>query len=278
MPIGFSIAARSPIMPTLLDIQRVMHSALVDPEAGDAEALIVGDGLLPRERLAIYRNTIIGVLVNALRLSYPAVERLVGGEFFEGAARSFVAGRLPQSAYLNDYGREFPEFLNGFAPASSLPYLPDVAQLEWAVNRALHAPDQPSLNAAHLAGVDPADHGRIRFSPHPSLTWLRVAYPADTIWRAVLNGDDAALAAIDLSAGSVALVIEHLPGGVTVSRLDDGAWQFLSSLCEGATLQAALDAAAGIDPGIELAEHLSLGRLCGFTVNKGASDFSKEAA
>ena len=99
-------------------------------------------------------------LTNALRLSYPAVRRLVGAEFFAGMAAQYIAAHPPRSACLNDYGGAFATFLAGFLPAAGLAYLPGVARLEWAVNRALHAPSAVALNVAALAGIDPQDHGR----------------------------------------------------------------------------------------------------------------------
>src|ERR1700683_4968067 len=130
-------------MPALLELQRSLREQLFgDPTRADAsggEALLAGDdGAL---RLAIYRNTAFATLVNALRLSFPAVQRLVGADFFEAAAQQFIRASLPTSAYLNDYGADFPGFLSHFAPAAGLVYLGDVARLEWAVNRALHAGD-----------------------------------------------------------------------------------------------------------------------------------------
>ena len=226
-------------MPTLLELQRAVHHGMVDRDTGDAVALVIDDGIAPHDRLAIYRNTMISVLINALRLSYPTVERLVGSEFFERAAHFFQSERLPKSAYLNDYGSDFPEFLGAFAPGAPLPYLVDVARLEWAVNRALHSPDVAPLDKVRLAAIDPADHGLIRLQAHPSLTLLRVTFPADVIWRAVLDHDDDTLAAIDLHDGGAGLLVERGPAGVVVSRLEASSWQFLSDLCSGETLQAA---------------------------------------
>lgn len=262
-------------MPKLLDVQRAVHRGLLDPESGAAATLVVDDGLAPSDRLAIYRNTMISVLANALRLSYPAVERLVGTEFFEGAAHFFLSERLPKSAYLNDYGGDFPEFLGGFAPAASLPYLVDVARIEWAVNRALHAPDVAPLDKVRLAAIDPADHGLIRLQAQPSLTLLRVTFPADVIWRAVLDHDDDTLAAIDLHDGGVALLVERGPAGVVVSRLEPSAWHFLSDLCSGEALQVALNRATDIDPGLELAEHFAVGRFIAFSLENMVSTFAK---
>src|SRR5882724_3945962 len=127
--------------PSLLELQRAESAGLADGEQLPAAFGAVVDGIDAAERLSIYRNTSVSTLTTALRLTYPAVQKLVGDEFFEGAARVFIEGHPALSPWLDQYGQGFCAFLAEFPPASSLPYLPDVAELQWAVSRALHAPD-----------------------------------------------------------------------------------------------------------------------------------------
>lgn len=253
-------------MPSLRDVQHAMRRSLLQDAEGDAALHIVGAGLAPRQRLSIYRNTMLATLSNALRLSFPAVHRLVGADFFEGAAQIFAGEQPPLCADLNAYGAEFPDFLQRFEPAATLAYLADVARLEWAVNRALHAPDVQALDASMLATVAPSDHDRVRFVAHPSISMLRSNLPVDAVWRAVLQHDDAAMAAINLSSGPVCLIVERLVDEVEVERLDERAWRFATALLGGQPLGAALDVAQGVDASALLAEHLLAGRCIAFRV------------
>jgi hypothetical protein len=249
-------------MPALLELQQALRGQLFGDAPPLGDALLAGEDSAPL--LAIYRNTCLSALVNALRLSFPAVQRLVGAEFFEAAAREFIRGSLPASAYLNDYGADFPGFLSRFTPAAGLAYLGDVAQLEWAVNRALHAGDAPRLDLTRLARLDEPALSRVSFSAHPALSLLRLESPADAIWRAVLEQNDAAMAAIDLAGGPVHLLIERDAAGVQVRRLDAAAWEFTAQLCAGTPLYAVL--AGGPQPAADawLAEHLAAGRFVQF--------------
>ena len=253
-------------MPSLHEVQNAIRMSLLQRDDSTAAAYIVGDELAPEQRLSVYRNTFVSSLANALRLSYPAAFRLVGAEFFEGAAQIFARERPPRGAYLDEYGAELPEFLASFPPAASLAYLPDVARLEWAVNRALHAPDVEPLDVVRLAGLEPTDHDRVRFVTHPSVSLLRADFPVDAIWRAVLAQDDTALAAIDPSAGPVRLMVQRLATGVDVTRTDERAWRFAAGLCASQPLGAALDASVGIDAPALLAEHIAAGRFIGFSL------------
>jgi hypothetical protein len=253
-------------VPTLLEIQQAMRGGLTGSDI--AIAAMLADGNAP-DRLDIYRNTVLLALTKALRLCYPAVGKLVGEEFFDGAAKVFVASRLPQAAYLDQYGGDFPDFLSTFEPAASLSYLAEVARLEWAVNGALHAPDAGPLDLQALAGTAADGASQVRLIPHPSVRWLRLRYPADEIWRAVLDGDDRALGAIDLDAGPAHLLIERAASGIALHRLDEVSWRFGERLGQGEFLQAVIDTTSGIDATRALAEHLASGRFIAFEVASG---------
>ena len=240
-------------MPALRDLQCALGSALLDGSAiQDAP-----DPLL----LAIYRNTSLSTLSNALSLTFPAVQRLVGSGFFETVAQEFIRANPPGSAYLNDYGQQFAGFLAQFPHAAGLAYLADVARLEWAVSCALHAADAAPLDLASLAELDTALMPFVRFVPHPSITVIRLDTPADAIWRAVLDENEAAMQAIDPAAGPVWLLIERSAMGIQVRRMEGAVWRFTRRLCAGEPLQAALDG-EGLDA--VLADHLASGRFIGF--------------
>jgi hypothetical protein len=253
-------------MPSLFELQCAMRSRLLDdasPAAnGHLEAI-----LSPADRLSIYRNTSRSALTNALRLNYPAVQRLVGEDFFAAAADIFITGEPPRMAWLDFYGAEFPEFLEGFEPAASLPYLPDVARLERAVGRALHALDAAPLAPADLASVAEGDQARVCFEPHSAVSLVTSKYPVDSIWRAVLASDNAALAAIDLSSGKVWLLVERNANGIEVTRLDELHWRFAEALFSGRPLAVALESIASAQTPGWLAEHLAAGHFGGFSLS-----------
>ena len=252
--------------PTLLELEHAMYRGIVGRDDAEAAACIVADGIDPAARLEIYRNTFASVLTNALRLSYPAVHRLVAAECFEGAARLFIDEQPPQSANLDDYGSGFADFLARFPAVAALAYLPDVARLEWAVSRALHAPDTAPLDIVRLAALTEDEQARVRFAPRPSAGLVRANHPADSIWRAVLAKDDAALAALDPASGPVWLLVHRAETGVEVNRLSEDAWHFTTALFAGRPLCSALEEAPCAEAQALLAEHLAAGRFIEFNL------------
>src|SRR5207245_9178933 len=90
----------------------------------------------------------------------------------------------PAGPLLFEYGESLPEFLAAFPPCRHLQYLPDVARLEWAINRALHAEDAEPLDPTRLRGLSPAGAARLALRLHPSASFLESRWPADRVRRA----------------------------------------------------------------------------------------------
>ena len=135
-------------MPVLADLQAAFAGALLDPAKAAPTALSSSEGRRQSRRFDVYRNNVTVSLVEALESAFPAVCRLVGAEFFKAAARVYVRQQPPRSPVMLFYGETFPEFLETFEPAAGVPYLGDVARLEWARLKAYHAADAAALPIA----------------------------------------------------------------------------------------------------------------------------------
>ena len=163
-------------MPSHLEFARSFQIAL------NADQLPVGaqadDASEIAQRFNVYRNNAAYGLAQALSRQFPATERLVGAECFAGVAKIFIEQSPPRSPILTDWGIEFPQFLAGLGSLSSLPYLPDVARIEWARSRAYHAADAKPVDATRLNTL--AQHHRLHL--HSSVQILTLATPAGSIW------------------------------------------------------------------------------------------------
>jgi hypothetical protein len=251
-------------MPTLREVQRAVARAIFSADGDEALGHIAEDAIAAAERFAVHRNNAAVTLIEALRLVYPVVDKLVGAEFFAGTARAFIARHPPRTACLNDYGAEFADFLGAFPVAAGLAYLPDVARLEWAVNGSLNAPDDAALEPAALATLGESARGRVRFAPHPAVRLLAVRYPADAIWRAVRAGDEIALAAIELSVAPISLLVERRREGIAVRRLTPAEAEVTALLFSGVALSDVAAQQDGATLVSLLAEHLAYRRFAGF--------------
>jgi hypothetical protein len=249
-------------MSSLLELQRGMRMTLLAGNDAPPSTVISG-ALTAAARVRIYRNNVLGNLTGALRLTFPAVERLVGADFFAAAAARFISAAPPASADLYEYGAAFPAFLAAFESAQGLAYLPDVARLEWAVNLALHAPLAPILVRDALLSVPEEHQPGLRFVAHPSLSLLALAHPAKAIWEAVLTEDAQArafcLAKIDLTVGADILAVLHGIDGLALFRLTPTAYDLALALKDGEYLADALDLVPPEDAAPLLGRFIALG-------------------
>jgi Putative DNA-binding domain len=228
--------------------------ALRDPNLAVPRGVTARNSDSPRERFAIYCNNVVVGVVSALEARFPATRKIVGEDFFKGAAKLFAATQPPRSPLMLFYGDAFPAFLADFEPAREVPYLADVARLEAARARAYHAADAKPLAPAALSGGLPEAIAGMRFILHPSVEIVASDYPVVTIWA--MNSGEIDLAPISDWRGEDALVSRR-GFDVEVRRLPPGAKSFLQDLAAGNPLGTAAAAALAGDASFDLAANLA---------------------
>ncbi len=222
-----------------------------DGAGADAAALVAG--LAAQPGFAVYRNTVLKGAIDAIEANYPAVARLVGGEWMRAAAAVFVRAEPPVEPSLLRYGAGFPDWLSTFPPAADLPWLADVARLDRAWTEAHVAADEPPVEAAAVAALAPDELARAVLRPHASARWHVAAdAPIHTLWQrnrrsAAELPDEAVGADLDWRAEGALLtrprdVVESIP-------LDAAGASFLDACAAGGTLADAAAAALAVGIG-----------------------------
>ena len=260
-------------MPSLAEYQQAMHAYLLaEQEAPQPVARwCEGEPTMATVRLAVYRGTVLSTLLNALRLSYPAVRLVLGADYFDAVAGDFIRSAPPRSAYLNDYGEKFAAFVAGLPTTATLSYLADLARLEWAVNRALHAPQVATMDPARLQALEPDAAASLCFRARPDITVLALCCPAERIWQAVLERDEIAMRSIQLSSGVGWVMVERdAERALQIRRMSDAVGSMSGRLFAGVPLHAALNVTdeSGQEPALlhaALADHFACGRLVDFS-------------
>lgn len=237
-------------MPTLGELQVSFRRALFQDDATVTRA-VLGDGVLPEARMAIYRHHVLTTLTEALQVVYPVVCRLLDARFFAYAADQYIRQQPPTGPCLFDYGATLPCFLATFPACCDLVYLPDVAWLEWAIHAAWYADDAVPLSPESLRGVAPDELAGLTLVCDPSVCYVSSPWPIDRIWCA--NQPDAEPGAtVRLDAGAAYLEVRRLDDAVTFHALAVGIFAFRSVLAEHRPLAEALEAALTAAPDFDL--------------------------
>jgi hypothetical protein len=243
-------------MPSLREVQRGFAAAIMFADRGATASVgIVAAGLTPAQRIAIYRNNVLGNYRKVMAATYPVVQRLLGPQRFGDVIEAFVRAYPSSRGDVNRYGGELSRFLSTYAPARELPYLPDVARLEWAIDQANIAAEAGALDLAALAGVPEGALGELRFKLHPSAQLVLSTYPIFHIWQANQPGNSAD-DRVDLGVGGDTLLIARGANGVTVERLTPGAHAFLFALAHNLRLADAVERALAAEASFDLSDAL----------------------
>ncbi|MEX0753406.1 MAG: DNA-binding domain-containing protein [Xanthobacteraceae bacterium] len=229
-------------------------SALLDPERATPAVVAGPNGKAAKKRYNVYRNNVTVSLINALAATFPATQRITGTDFFRAMARFHVRATPPTSPLLFDYGRDFPDFIERYEYARSMPWLADVARIERAWLDAYHAADAEPLSPQTLASIPAERLADIVLTPHPATRVVRSRFPAVTIFAANRSGDP--IDRIEATEPEDALVIRPRLE-VTVRRLPLGGAVFLTRLIASEPLGAAAAAAFADSAVFDLAGNIA---------------------
>ncbi len=245
------------------ETQAEFAGALREPDLPVPAGIALTAGAPSQKRFGVYRNNVALSLIEAIADGYPVVKQLVGDEFFTAMARTYVAANAPQSPVLLDYGADFAEFIAGFEPASGLPFLADVARVEWAWQCAYHAADHPPATMTALEALTPSKIEQACLNLHPSFNLVTSDWPAVSIWHLHQTSEDPAAEMQHLTPQAEAAIIVRPSYDVDVRLIPPAMAGVVAALRDGAPLGRA----AAVLPE---ADQTQLGQLLHLLFSSGA--------
>ncbi len=236
---------------SLRDAQRWMQQRIRHPAAGsDRRLLNPQRGTPGEERLAVYAGGYAARIREALDESYGAIRHVLGDRAFAKLADAY-AKRHPSHDYnLSFAGRDLPEFLGEYPLSRDLPFLPDLARLEWLVCQAFHAFDQPPLALPQLATLPLEAWAQLHLIFQPSVGLLSSAWPVRDIWEARTRPREQTR--IDVRQRPQRVLVFRRGEQVACELLDETPYRLLEGLLAGRTLGAVCDELAARGGSAEL--------------------------
>ncbi len=228
-------------------------AAVLTGEKAPILSWINGNGLVPEARLQVYRNIVFNNLMAALRSAFPVVEKLTGDDFFEGVAARYISCEPSRSGNLQDFGYRFPQFLASLAQVADVPYLPEIARLEWMRQEAYLAADAEAIDLAALAGLDEEGIKTVRLQMHPSLRLLSSDFPVMDVWMFCQEKSSGRL---QLTGEGQSLAVWRSGENISMQELDTARYQWVALLNGRSTLGASTDNVTERHPEFDLAGSL----------------------
>jgi hypothetical protein len=153
------------------------------------EGQVVGTARVPvATRLGIYGDAYRARLAEALQANFPALAKLLDTEDFGALAAHYVAAHDSSFFSIRYYGHELPQFLSTHPDYTDAPVLAELARWEWAMTGTFDAADASPLVHTDLSLLSPQEWAQLRFTWHPSMARLGLAWNVPQLWQA-LNED-----------------------------------------------------------------------------------------
>jgi hypothetical protein len=234
-----------PAPPSLSELQAGFARAMIDGAAPALLPWIGTRGIEPAARLQIYRNAILATQVASLVASFPAVERMLGVDCFDGWATRYAAWHGSRSGNLQNLGDDFADYLEARPELSGLSWLGDLARLEWLRQCTMLAADACALDALALqaallaAGDDPLLHLL------PCVHAIAAAFPVLDLWR---HCESPETLSVNLAGGAQGELLWRDEGQVAMQACTPATVALVTALKDGKRVTAAVEAAHALDP------------------------------
>ncbi len=198
--------------------------------------------------LKAYQSNQQALALRSLQTAYPVVEQLIGADAFAMLASDLWRQAPPLRGDLAQWGADLAGLIQSIEALNAEPYLPDVAQIEWALHRLATAADA-SVDLSTLALLTTQAPDTVTLQLYPSATLLASDFPAASIVSAHLYAQptfEVVGQKLRAQTPEVALLWRNgLRSMLTTCPAADAL--FIQNLLDGASLSAALDAAADFD-------------------------------
>jgi len=166
------------MQPSLAELQRALAAQIVKGEGPDLDAWIS----VPTEadiasRVAVYVQGYPARIREALRETFPAVAQILGDGSFAALADRYAKDVPADLRNLNLVGAAFPAALESDRVSDDLPFLPALAELEWAVDRCFHADLLAAFEPSVCSGWSLEEWERAKIGFQPGLALICAPWP-----------------------------------------------------------------------------------------------------
>ena len=135
------------------------------------------------KRLSIYANAYRLRIIEALATAYPKLHSLLGDDYFDSTARSYIKQYPSTYRNMRWVGGEMAAHLQATLPQH--PIASEMAQFEWALGIAFDAEDAPIVSLQDMAKIPPENWAALTFILHPSAHLLPLQLNVVQIWNAL---------------------------------------------------------------------------------------------
>jgi hypothetical protein len=166
------------MQPSLAELQRALAARILAGEGSGLDAWIrVPSEADSAARVAVYVQGYPARIREALRETFPAMAHILGDGSFAAFADRYARELPSDTRNLNLVGADLPAYLESDRVSDALPFLPALAELEWAVDRCFHADLLRAFDPSTCSGWSLDDWERVKIGFQPGLALVCAPWP-----------------------------------------------------------------------------------------------------
>ena len=175
---------------TLTQMQNAFQGFLLRTQESDsiASAVVSDTRGSATWRLDIYAYAYRMRLIDALIQDFEALHTLLGDDQFHSLCHDYIQQHPSRHFSLRYLGQHMAYFLRTHDLYRQQPVLAELATFEWAMTEAFDAADATVITLDTLAQLTAEQWSDLRFSTHPSVQQLELAWNVAEIWSATRQG------------------------------------------------------------------------------------------
>ncbi len=135
------------------------------------------------KRLSIYTDAYRLRIIEALATAYHKLHSLLGNDYFDSKARSYIKQYPSTYRNIRWVGGEMAAHLQATLPQHLI--ASEMAQFEWALGLSFDAEDEPIVSLQDMAKIPPENWAEFTFKLHPSALLLPLQFNVLQIWNAL---------------------------------------------------------------------------------------------
>jgi len=225
-------------------VEKLDPKRYVEPHPKLLSSFIETPNASRNERLSVYAEAYFSRLLEVLENDFATTRRALGDEFPRvcGAYLELHPSRSPN---IENIGARFPTFLRTYSGTSEVPYIHDIADLEWGKIEAFYAPDSEKINLDSLRETPESAWPEATFETDPSVRLMSFDYPIDLLCEIEDDGKfESARKA--LKKERIFVLIQKQNDWPVVKRVEENQYLVLSSIREGRNLSDILSRLSGL--------------------------------
>lgn len=156
-------------------IQRMFEKASPASPSEDTE-------IPQKDAISVYQNNYIESAIRALSITYPSVRKTLEESDFRALAKAYIKKHPKHCFDWADYGESFSAFMFDVEQLAELPFLPELAELDWRLMHIERAKNR-TFDAASFGLLQSHAMDSLYFVAAPGLQLMQAIFPLTELYQ-----------------------------------------------------------------------------------------------